>query len=186
MVSTTVNANGTLPQATITVVSTTGFTTSGTIFITNANGTQTVTYTGTTSTTFTGCSGGTGAITASTTGVFQPVEQGTTVNITMAPKISPALQLGLPTQSHGKYNFFANNTFGPTDLANSYSFPFYQTLPKITSSTTTSFYKMVGFYVTGSVYEEFVVTGSPASSTTVNPNTGHTLINCYVSTFWQQ
>lgn len=63
--STTIAAgsNGqSLPQSTINVASTTGFPTSGTIFITSSAGQQTVTYTGTTSTTFTGCTGGTGTL----------------------------------------------------------------------------------------------------------------------------
>jgi hypothetical protein len=52
-----------LPQATINVVSTTNFPTSGTITIyNNANAAQTITYTGKTATTFTGCSGGTGTL----------------------------------------------------------------------------------------------------------------------------
>lgn len=58
-----VGSNGaTLPQATINVVSTTGFPTSGTIFVFTSLGTQTVTYTNTTGTTFTGCSGGLGTM----------------------------------------------------------------------------------------------------------------------------
>ena len=60
--STTCNNTLTLPQATITVISTTGFPVSGTIFVVTAAGTQTVTYTGTTATTFTGASGGSGAM----------------------------------------------------------------------------------------------------------------------------
>jgi hypothetical protein len=52
----------TLPQATITVDSTTGFPASGTIYVTTSAGVQTVTYTGTTPTTFTGCAGGTGTM----------------------------------------------------------------------------------------------------------------------------
>jgi len=51
-----------LPQATINVVSTTTFPTSGTIFVYTSQGTQTVTYTGVTSTSFTGCSGGIGTM----------------------------------------------------------------------------------------------------------------------------
>lgn len=52
----------TLPQATINVVSTTGFTSSGTLLILSSTGVQTVTYTGTTGTSFTGATGGTGQI----------------------------------------------------------------------------------------------------------------------------
>lgn len=54
----------TLPQATINVASTTGFTTAGTLLIFSSAGPQTVTYTGTTGTTFTGASGGTGTLLA--------------------------------------------------------------------------------------------------------------------------
>jgi hypothetical protein len=52
---------GVLPTATITVNSTSGFPTSGQLYILTANNTQIVTYTGTTGTTFTGCTGGSGA-----------------------------------------------------------------------------------------------------------------------------
>lgn len=58
-----VASNGaSLPQATINVASTTGFPSSGTIYVYTSSGTQTVTYTGVTGTTFTGCSGGTGTM----------------------------------------------------------------------------------------------------------------------------
>lgn len=60
---TTLNATATLPQATITVVDTSLFPTSGTFIIqglwTGEQG-QAITYTGKTGTTFTGCTGGTG------------------------------------------------------------------------------------------------------------------------------
>jgi len=52
-----------LPQATINVASTTGFPTSGYIYVLTTTGYQPVTYTGTTGTSFTGCSGGTGTMT---------------------------------------------------------------------------------------------------------------------------
>ena len=55
--------NVALPTGTINVASTTGFSTSGTIFVVTTTGTQLVTYTGTTGTTFTGCTGGTGTMT---------------------------------------------------------------------------------------------------------------------------
>jgi len=51
-----------LPQSTINVVSTTGFPSSGTIFVTTDTGSYAVTYTGTTATSFTGCSGGSGTM----------------------------------------------------------------------------------------------------------------------------
>jgi len=54
--------NVALPTATINVVSTAGFPTSGTIYVITTAGVQTVTYTGTTGTSFTGCTGGTGTM----------------------------------------------------------------------------------------------------------------------------
>ena len=51
-----------LPQSTINVVSTTGFPTSGTIFVTTSTGSFAVTYTNTNATQFTGCSGGSGTM----------------------------------------------------------------------------------------------------------------------------
>ncbi len=56
------------------------------------------------------------------------------------------------------------------------------TLP--TPATATVYYKMVGYYTTGAVYESFVTTGSPASASTTNPNTGHALINTFVALSW--
>jgi len=63
--TTTVSATSnlqTLPQGTINVASTAGFTAAGTLLILSSTGVQTVTYTGTTGTTFTGAVGGTGTI----------------------------------------------------------------------------------------------------------------------------
>lgn len=57
--ATTTSGSHTLPVGTITVASTSGFASSGALWV---NTTQYVTYTGTTATTFTGCSGGTGVI----------------------------------------------------------------------------------------------------------------------------
>lgn len=59
-----VNRSITLPQATISVnsTSTTHFPSSGTLFIYSSAGRQTVTYTGITATSFTGCTGGTGTV----------------------------------------------------------------------------------------------------------------------------
>jgi hypothetical protein len=53
-----------LPQSTINVVSTTGFPTSGLIWVTTSDGYQMVRYSGTTTTTFTNCTGGTGTMTS--------------------------------------------------------------------------------------------------------------------------
>lgn len=58
-------------------------------------------------------------------------------------------------------------------------------IPPASGGGLTKYFKMVGYYTTGAVYESFVVTGSPTSPTTTNPNTGHTLINTFVSSFWE-
>lgn len=57
-----VTASIALPTGTLNVSTTSGFATSGTIFICTPAGRQTVNYTGTTGTTFTGCTGGTGSV----------------------------------------------------------------------------------------------------------------------------
>lgn len=54
--------NVALPTGTINVASTTGFATSGTIFVVTTSGVQTVAYTNTTGTSFTGCTGGIGTM----------------------------------------------------------------------------------------------------------------------------
>jgi hypothetical protein len=56
------SAGQSLPQTTINVQSTTGFDTTGTIFVVTSDGVQQVTYTGLTATSFTSCSGGTGVM----------------------------------------------------------------------------------------------------------------------------
>ena len=69
----------TLPQGTINVANTLGFTTSLTITVVTSAGTQNVTCTGLTATTFTGCSGGTGTMsTGGAVGQLTVSESGTT------------------------------------------------------------------------------------------------------------
>jgi hypothetical protein len=51
-----------LPTGTLLTTSTTGFTSTGQIFVFSTTGRQTITYTGITATSFTGCTGGTGSI----------------------------------------------------------------------------------------------------------------------------
>jgi hypothetical protein len=74
--------NVSLPQTTINVLSTTGFTSSGTISVTTTNGQQTVSYTGTSGgTQFTGCSGGTGTMNTGNLVVQQITLPQTTINV---------------------------------------------------------------------------------------------------------
>lgn len=57
----------TLPQATINVVSTVNFPSSGTVAVNTSTGLQTITYTSTNATQLTGCTGGTGTMSATST-----------------------------------------------------------------------------------------------------------------------
>lgn len=105
-VSTTiaVASNGqVLPQATINVASTTGFATSGAIYVTTANGPQLVTYTGTTGTTFTGCLGGTGAMATggAVTSLFA-------VNLPTSPTTGDLYVVKDANSSCGATNFFVS------------------------------------------------------------------------------
>jgi hypothetical protein len=89
-----------LPQGTINVVSTTGFSTSGTILVQSSTGTQTITYTNTTGTSFTGCVGGSGTII--TGGIVAQTNQSTTIaagsnNVTLPTgTINVASTVGFP------------------------------------------------------------------------------------------
>lgn len=229
MAETTTSGAQSFPTATITVVAsgTTGFATSGTVYVFNASGIQTVAYTGTTTNTFTGCTGGTGAI-ASGSGVLQSTEQNTTSYLDGEKQITSAIATGFIATKTGTYLYQNSMTstdqltatiFGekkvtqasgtgfigtktgsyntqigfdyPNDRGTDFSSssmdksPIPSPLP-LASGALTKYYKMVGYYVTGATYEDFISIGAPSASTAVNPNTGHTLINCYVSTFWQQ
>lgn len=104
-----VGSNGAaLPQATINVASTTGFPTSGTIYVTTGAGVQTVTYTGVTATTFTGCSGGTG--TMSTGGFVGP-------NCTIAEDCKAGLVSLVKHTATGTYVFQLTAPFPPKVVA---------------------------------------------------------------------
>jgi hypothetical protein len=88
-----------LPQSTINVASTTGFPTSGYIYVLTTLGYQPVTYTGTTGTTFTGCSGGIGTM---STG--NPV----TINYASSGSFNITSSAGVQTVS---YTGTTHNTF---------------------------------------------------------------------------
>jgi hypothetical protein len=102
--------------------------------------------------------------------------------------ISSATDLSTPDQAHGSYDYSSSNpasrNLTDNDRPSSF-FLFTPGLPTPSGGSTVKYYKMVGYYTTGTVYESFVTTGSPASPTTVNPNTGHTLVNTFVSSFWE-
>jgi hypothetical protein len=197
MVQTTINATHSLSTGgpTITVVSNVGFSTTGSFSISLSVGStvpQVITYTGKGgTTTFTGCSTGTGTAHVGDF-VTQSADDGYSNQIDGEYKIMPANGIqGNPSSSYGEYGFFtysqsevnggSSTDDGYTVLLKTFTLPFVNS-----SGSLTSYYKMVGFYITGSTYEEFVSIGAPSASTFTNPNTGHSLINCYVSTFWQQ
>lgn len=107
-----------LPQGTLNVVSTAGFTTpTGTLFVQSSTGTQTITYTNTTGTSFTGCVGGTGNIV--TGGIVGQAVQTTTIaafsNGQTVPGvgniISVASTVGFPQTGTLRVV-----TYGPTNL----------------------------------------------------------------------
>lgn len=110
---------------------------------------------------------------------------------TTEKQITSATDLSTPDQSHGSYDISSSipayqnatdndqNSVGNTLFSPGLPTP-------AGGGGTTKYYKMVGFYVSGGVYESFVATGSPAASTCTNPNTGHTLINTYVASFYSR
>jgi hypothetical protein len=173
------------------VASTTGFASSGiiTIYLTSTGFSQEVNYTGTTggvTPTFTGCTSNSTDI--MTTGDFV-VDNVVTVEIAGEYKRIPANGIeGNPTSAYGEYSFFTygqSETNGGSGTDDGYTIMLKSfTLPFVTTVAATRYYQMVGFYVTGAVYEAFVVTGSPTAPSVNNPNTGHALINTYVSSFW--
>ncbi len=107
---------------------------------------------------------------------------GTTSNTYTQAKITLANNIGV-ISGHGLYTL-PFSTLNP-DLGFTMSSGVPPTIPKTTGGGgTTKYYQMVGYYAAGATYESFVVTGSPAASSTTNPNTGHALINTYVASFW--
>ena len=164
------------------VASNTGFATSGiiTIYLTSTGFSQQVNYTGKGTNSFTGCTSN--STDTMTTGDFV-MDNVATVQIDGEYKRMPASGItGNPTSSYGEYGFLTNTQID-ADIGATMALKTF-TLPQVTTITATKYYKMVGFYVTGSVYESFVVTGSPTAPSVTNPNTGHALINTYVSSFW--
>lgn len=118
----------------------------------------------------------------------QSSDRGTTINVFVEFKITPAGgQLGNPTSNKGVYGVIPSAANEITDRGVTSPSTAYPGYSGYTGTTTlTKYYKMVGYYVTGAVYEEFISVGAPSASSATNPNTGHALIDCYVSTFWQQ
>jgi len=114
-------------------------------------------------------------------------DQGTSINYDGEKLVTPAQYTGNPQQINGTYGFIVVGYQSPngrnTDIGSSvlYKSPIPSPLP----FTALTYYKMVGYYATGSVYESFVATNAPSLATVVNPNTGHILTNTYVSAQWE-
>lgn len=114
VVSTTIasGSNGaSLPQATINVVSTAGFPTSGIVNVTSSTGSQIITYTGVTGTSFTGCTGGTGTM---STGGFVSLGTWPTLNsltLCNAAAITSAASTAISSTSSGAHTVTENNLF---------------------------------------------------------------------------
>jgi len=86
------------------------------------------------------------------------------------------------TVNHGRYNNPVEATVA-TDFQDGTTFPTGGS--QRTVGGVIKYFQMTGFYVTGNVYESFVTVNSPAPSNTTNPNTGHVLIDTFVSSTWQ-
>lgn len=144
---------------------------------------QTITYTGTSGgNAFTGCTcSGSGLLHTGDT-VFQ---DGYTVQDDGQKKRTPGNGVqGIPGGTYGSYDLVQITSPDSDEGATNYN----RTNPALANGTGTIFtryYKMVGYYSTGAVYETFIITGAPATGTTTNPNTGHTLINTFVASFWE-
>ena len=50
------------------------------------------------------------------------------------------------------------------------------------TETTVTYYKMMGYYVSGSTYETYVVNGVPSPI----PPSGHTLVDVIIISSWQE
>jgi hypothetical protein len=169
----------TLPQATITVASTSGFVSAGQIFVPTDSGTQTVTYTGLGGggITFTGCSGGTGTMhkgnpvsqvptVMTTTGLSSATwyyVYGYNIGSTALPLVAYEYSTTAPDSTH---------TFKTSDTSRKYLSCFYTW----TSATTiVCFRKSAGLYLystldahTGTPPYAVLSAGSATSFTDVN------------------
>src|ERR1017187_1223054 len=113
-------------------------------------------------------------------------DQGISVFLDGEKLVTPAQYIGNPQQKNGSYGTIVFGLPGPNGTDRGSTFlcktPIPSPLPF--ASNLLAYYKMVGYYATGSIYESFVVIGAPSSATTVNPNTGHILTNTYVAAVW--
>lgn len=111
------------------------------------------------------------------------VDRGKSVQIANDPKIVPGNGIqGILSTGVGVYESYF--TQGIDDRGRSVALT--DEMPATTGGGgMVKYYKMTGYYVTGAVYESFVVTINPTPATTTNPNTGHTLTNTFVSSFWE-
>jgi hypothetical protein len=115
-------------------------------------------------------------------------DQGTSINYDGEKLVTPAQYTGNPQQKNGSYGIIVVGFTFPNDRDTELGSTFLSKTsipsPLPFASNLLAYYKMVGYYVTGGIYESFVVIGAPSLATTVNPNTGHTLTNTYVSAVW--
>ena len=114
-------------------------------------------------------------------------DQGISVSLDGEKSVTPAQYTGNPQQKNGSYGIIVVGLPGDagSNTDRGLSVTLKSPIPSPLPLTALTYYKMVGYYATGSVYESFVATNAPSLATVVNPNTGHTLINTYVSAFWE-
>lgn len=135
----TVNSQVAASSTILLVNSTTGFPSSGTLFVWSSTGRQTITYTGVTSTSFTGCAGGAGTLTGGT----NPTGSGasvfaTTINTTIAAGSNGQI---LPQST---INVASTQTASTTISASSNNIALPQSTINVASTT--------GFPTSGTIY----------------------------------
>jgi len=158
-----VNLQVTLPSATLPVVSTTGFPSSGTLFTYSSTGRQTITYTGSTATSFTGCSGGTGNILG---GITSSVGTGASPFVTINNTTIAAGSNGQSLPA-GTINVASTTTATTTVAVGSNNTPLPQATINVASTT--------GFATSGSIY---VTTGQGIQLVTYTGTTSTTFTGC--------
>jgi hypothetical protein len=113
-------------------------------------------------------------------------DNGDTILLTGENLISPASGTFLSETTNGVFTY---DLVTNLDIANFVTFdtftlgntPESANLPT-TSSGPTIYYKMRGYYVDGSTYETYILTGTPTGF----PPSGHTLTNICIISTWQE
>jgi hypothetical protein len=104
----------------------------------------------------------------------------TTLSAIVTPQITPVGN-GAPGENYTEHNKIESSSqfdageYGPTTIGGG------TVVVPSNPSVIVTYFKMRGFYVTGSVYENWVVNSAPSFT----PPSGHTLINIIIAATWQ-